>query len=158
MHGFHLETLKNVCVAAEKTIGNLLAMPDFPKDRMGGYLTIRDGFCDIIFITVLLGSCKAARARDYHAFSIEKAHRLFCNKGHISSWQSRVETDNMYGGAIRALSCNHIYSFSGLPELADEVVCLETAIHHGSITRDDAEGITKISNNTMYRQYLAKHV
>lgn len=80
------------------------------------------------------------------SFCMEKAQRLAANAHHLSSHQSRKvnpenkdDPGNKWGGAIRA---RYIVSFSGLPELADEALCVCVADFAGWL--EDRSSITII--------------
>jgi hypothetical protein len=49
--------------------------------------------------------------------------------GHVSSWESRDPGHDRWGGAIRIEDL--IFSFSGLPELADEALMLGVGLMYG---------------------------
>jgi len=100
-----------------------------------GYLTLMDGITGEIILTVPFGEIPVEKREKYLRLSQEKAQRLFTQitinlpsgtTHHTSSFQSRNEEKEQYGGAIY---CNFhsfsiILSFSGTPELADEAMML----------------------------------
>jgi hypothetical protein len=82
---------------------------------------------------------------DYLYFSHEKAERLAKHPILISSWQTRVEMLQMYGGAIR---CGQfILSFSGFPERWDEILMLLVARRCQLIDEDQQAAILQVSRN-----------
>ncbi len=106
------------------------AMPDpvrIPDARgKGGYLCVAslDGY---ILGILGLGKISKLKADKYFGLCQEKAKRLAANPDHLSSWQTRDESKNQFGGAIRT---NYvILSFSGFPELLDEAYVLHLAGH-----------------------------
>lgn len=97
--------------------------------RTGGWFTFwRRSDQDGIWAPVVgfsVGSVSADRFLKYDFFATEKAFRLSYLRGHISSWQSRDDSnpDRMkhnYGGAIKC--GDFIFSFSGFTEHEDEMV------------------------------------
>lgn len=136
---------------AERAFGIFREMresPAFPLDRYGGYLTIMERNSGRVLLTVPVGTCAKPKVKAYRDFSIEKADRVFGNPTHISSWETRNESEQKYGGAI--VAGDLILSFSGFPEHWDETLVLTLAARHGWITRDEAEAITKISDNQIF--------
>ena len=87
------------------------------EEKNGGYMCVTDaqGQLEAAF---LVGKVPLEKAKMYAFFAQEKATRLSLHKDHVTSWQSRNETEKKYGGAIRVN--DHIFSFSGLLELFDE--------------------------------------
>lgn len=82
-----------------------------------------------------------------HAFSQEKAARLV-NYSSISSYQTRDEKKNQYGGAIRA--GDRAISSSGFPEDRDEALDLSIALQLDWCTTDQAIDIAEISKNEFF--------
>ncbi|MFA5644582.1 MAG: hypothetical protein WC928_03610 [Patescibacteria group bacterium] len=106
-------------------------MEDRETDRRG-YLTLLDGLSGKIIFTVPFGEIPDEKREKYFEFSQEKAKRLFENfskKGHTTSFQSRDEEKQQYGGAIyiNYHSGAIILSFSGMPELIDEAIMIVLA-------------------------------
>lgn len=99
---------------------------DFPKGKDSGYCVVKDAATGRLLLAFQIGECPAEKVEKYLRLANEKADRLIANigAGHKSSWQSR-DGKEKWGGAIRAGKL--IFSFSGLPELADEAVMLCTA-------------------------------
>lgn len=96
------------------------------------------------------GEPDAKKALHYAQLCEEKARRLAQNPQHLSSWQSRDEKLDRWGGAIRVP--DYIISFSGLPELADEALMLKTALVLRVIDLRYANKVADLSNNTIFRQ------
>ena len=89
----------------------------------------------------------------YLRLSQEKAQRLFSNPLHFSSYQSRDEAKDMWGGAVREVST--ILSFSGLPdELADEALMLFVAYRAGWFVESRVLAIAGRSNNPYIVQII----
>ncbi|MEK7093109.1 MAG: hypothetical protein AAB927_01355 [Patescibacteria group bacterium] len=112
----------------------------------------------------LAGSANLDRASLYWVCSIEKPIRLSQNVhlGHVSSFQSRVP-DQLYAGAIMfrcvipELGSERvwvIFSFSGLPEMADEASMVIAAEHMNErgwkVDFDDLKKIIDTSKNSVY--------
>lgn len=84
----------------------------------------------------------------YRMFAQEKAWRLLSRPSDASSYQSRDEAHEKWGGAIRA--GDYILSFSGLPELVDEALMLVLAVRLELIGRAEAERIAALSHNAYF--------
>ena len=81
----------------------------------------------------------------YLSISCEKGERLAEYLDHVSSWQSRNEDSEMYGGAIR---CGpFIFSFSGLPEKWDEALMILLARKFHLLDVAQEEAIIQVSKN-----------
>ncbi len=107
-----------------------------------------------------VGPTLAKKRRRYNSPSLEKVYRLHRNPNHNSSWQSRKPDFDQWGGAIRA--GEYIFSFSGLPELADEAVMLATAVMLLLLTLEEACAIARLSDNQYFlkigvRAFLGRH-
>lgn len=143
----HLDT----CVTA------VIALLDEGEDeRTGGYCTIleRDDTDDDMELyqicTVRFGEVPEGKAGKYMSYSLEKATRLHHLPDDTLSWQSRDPGSGKWGGAIRTKTS--IFSFSGLPELADEAAMLFFAILMKELTPDAALQMAEISDNHYYRK------
>ena len=124
-------------------------MPENPKPhKQSGYLTIRRKIDGRILLAVQIGECPPHKASEYFKFSLEKGERLFHHSNHVSSWQSRDDKNEKWGGAI--IAGNYIVLFSGFPELLDEAVVLVLSLFFCWISHEKATGIAKISNNFFY--------
>lgn len=118
--------------------------------RTGGYLCFRDLATDAVFYAPM-GKIDPLKREKYIEFCQEKALRLSRNQEHFSSWQSRVVSDSQYGGAIRT-GFDEVLSFSGLPELVDEALCLAIAVIVGSLEHSAAEEIAALSSNPHFER------
>ena len=125
-------------------------LPDTDK-RGGGYLCVtkvRGGIPeDAPLCIVRLGEPAKEKISKYFEFSLEKASRLSDHRDHVSSWQSRDPENSRWGGAIRAE--DYILSFSGLVELADEAVLVNSAFKLGMITGEACSRIKEASGNDL---------
>lgn len=132
------------------------------QNRPGGAFCCADGITGIpYFISLVMPTLRFVdpplkpcisfeRAKKYLQFAQEKALRLSSHKRHFTSYQSRRVKEDKYGGAVRLISQNFIYSFSGLPEKGDEAVMLVVAVLEGSVGFEWAQAIAKKNKN----QYL----
>lgn len=77
----------------------------------------------------------------------KNGRRLLMNPDHVSSWQTRNAEEGQYGGAIRAN--DYVFSFSGLTEIADEAVLVETCLSLGLLSTLVAERIVEASANPL---------
>ncbi len=91
-------------------------------ERHGGYLTILDAETGQILVILACGTMNPEKREKYLHFSQEKALRLFENKDHNTSYESRDEENLKFAGAIRGEE--FIYSFSGPQEDVDEAICI----------------------------------
>ena len=86
-------------------------------EQRGGFLTIiGSNTGELLLLPEEIGNYDYEKRAKYKRFSLEKAQRL--HKGSrlklVSSFQSRDESHNRFGGAI--LAAEVIISFSGLPD------------------------------------------
>jgi len=120
-------------------------IPGFPKEKDSGYCVVKclEGRTLLVF---QVGQVPFEKVGKYLCLADEKANRLgiHAGLGHRSSWQSR-DGLNKWGGAV--LVGDLIFSFSGLPELADEAVMLLAARACGLMAHASACGIAHASNN-----------
>ncbi|GEM_PF-1678999 len=150
--------------------GTMLAIVDsvagqgsrlFCPDRTGGYFCVAYAYSGLPILIAEIGNPPADKVERYLTFAQEKAKRLAENPDHKSSWQSRDETKDQWGGAIRA--GRYILSFSGFPELVDEAVMLLTALkwdkrfggYNGDAIHQDVDEAAKASNNPHFAELLA---
>lgn len=130
----------------------------FKKDeRVGGIFCLADPLTGYPILTKVVGCVEQVKFPKYLRLCQEKAHRLACNPTHLSSWQSRDESAEKYGGAVRMKS--FIFSFSGLPELGDEALMLATAAYHYYLldhpeVLEEAEIIARMSENPYWNQMV----
>ena len=99
---------------------NELVPPEL--ERSGGYLTILDEKTGKILLILSCGIIPPAKADKYLKFSQEKAHRLFTNKNHKTSYESKDEIRLMFPGAVRGEE--GIYAFSGHQPDVDEAIAI----------------------------------
>ncbi len=108
--------------------------PLLPADeqwRRGGWLCVIDTRKDPYGRVVLhqqIGEVPTEKVDRYKLLSLEKAQRLIRYPDHRTSYETRNPACMQYGGAIRVNGC--IISFSGLPEVWDEILVLFAAWEH----------------------------
>jgi hypothetical protein len=117
-------------------------------EKLSGFLTIFDADKGRGVVTMPFGEIPADKLDKYFSISQEKAGRLYDHPENRSSWQTRDPDNNLWGGAIRVQ--NHIFSFSGLPELLDEALMLELTTRFGWLDYPDALEIAHLSNNPFF--------
>lgn len=130
----------------------------------GGYLTIASKLAGELLLCVRTGVIPhkddanptyQTKGRKYLHCSKEKARRLIETShlyGHMSSWQSRNEANDEFSGAVW---CDTFaVSFSGLPELVDEALCLVLSLHFNWIDVKRADKIAALSNNPYFKPLL----
>lgn len=105
-----------------------------------------------------VGEISTERFYKYMHFANEKPWRLAQHSDHISSWQSRDDSDpdpmkRKWGGAIR-LPHGPFLSFSGFSEHEDEMICVLTAKHMGLMGDEEIDQIVAISENVPLRSYI----
>ncbi|KKP89096.1 MAG: hypothetical protein UR94_C0043G0007 [Parcubacteria group bacterium GW2011_GWA2_36_10] len=114
-------------------------------DWRGGFLCIADAFTGLPWLIFNIGEVEEDRWEKCLAYCQEKARRLAEHPNHLASAESRDEDKGQWGGAIRADGI--IISFSGLPEMLDECLCLELAFYLDRLNFDDVITITQRSGN-----------
>jgi len=139
---------------AVKNISSIAKLLKY-ENRDYGYFTMRRKSDGRVLLVYQIGECPPEKAEKYMALSLEKSQRLFERHhdfGDISSFQSRKPCKGMWGGAICLKDV--IFSFSGLPELADEAVVLATAFQLDVISKRQIKRIIDISNNHFAKEYF----
>lgn len=140
------------------TINALKAHDD---KRDSGYLCILENDQTKIgeppLALVSFGEILWNKRQKYFKLSQEKACRLQKSAlSIVSSWQTRNETEDKYGGAVRA--GGYVLSFSGLPELADEafVLLIATAcgIANAELLRNEIA--LRSGSNKLYDEILMR--
>ena len=141
------------------------------RSKRGGVLTLVPNEFAIV-ITMNIGTVgDPAELATYFAFSREKAFRTYADflrdPFHtVSSWQTRQEDINRYGGAVlfrrgRISSPVDIISFSGLNEHVDEAISLIIGKEMRLASEDHIGRVIDISKNLVYRElyeaYVSKH-
>ncbi len=133
--------------AVEATVKQLI--PKFVEMREGGVFCVKNARTNSLLLLAPVGRFPEKKSARYFSFAQEKATRLYfkVKRGsrHLTSWQSRDEEKQRYGGAI--LADDLILSFSGLPELADEAVVAYVAFLFNLIGFSTALEIANTSNN-----------
>ena len=88
---------------------------------------------------------RAAATREY---AQEKVNRLLEHESHCASRLSRDPDQKKWGGAIRING--GFMSFSGLPEYADEALCLRLAVLFELLPSDRAVAIAQTTKNPFF--------
>jgi hypothetical protein len=117
----------------------------FPNERKGGCFCIADIQTGQPYLVVSIGKVAEEKLGKYFLLCQEKARRLAEHPEHLSSWQSRDERMDRFGGAIRTK--RYILSFSGLPQKLDEASMLAVAGRFGLMNRGEIEAIAAVSEN-----------
>jgi hypothetical protein len=84
--------------------------------------------------------------------ALEKTRRLSLNPEHVSAYETRDYANKRYGGGIRAHE--YLLGFSGMPEQADEALCVGIALCMGWLSLDQAATIFRISDNKLGRKVV----
>ncbi len=151
-------TLAEVAQETEVVLNRWLTLPSNPSpEKRGGYLSVTD-YIGRIQGPTLVGIVEGDKMEKYQQFSQEKVERLQERNWENSSWESRCPEENKWGGAARVYYCADAYqrwivfSFSGLPELADEALMLAVAVRLGIMDEKDARYIAGISSNPLFEE------
>ena len=123
-------------------------LPNNPNpEKKSGYFTVFRKEDGRLLLAAQIGECPSDKYEKYQLFSYEKGARVY-KRDDLSSWTSRDESKNKWGGAIS--TDDFILSFSGLPELADEAVVLVAALALKWANRRDVAAITNQSENPFF--------
>ncbi len=146
-------SLSSVLARVETVVGDAVQRIGNSAKRGGYFCLVEWGpDCSATICSVRIGAPSNGTALRYEQFAREKAWRLVANHGHMSSWQTRDEMAEKYGGAIRA--GKYILSFSGLPEIEDERAMLSVAVRLGLIPELQAAAIARTSSNIGFLEEL----
>ena len=135
---------RNIIDFAEIAVTDVQGLPNFSGHGSGGRLVVTDSASGSVLLSLLIGNVEPGDG----GFADEKAGRLRLHVDDKSSYQSRNEAKQEWGGAIRAGT--NIISFSGFMEPEDEAIALIIAVFVGLITIDEAEEIAGLSGNTIF--------
>lgn len=125
--------------------------------------TIRKGFCFVLCIRPggnvilegMVGKVRDFKQKKYYTFALEKILRL--SRGplfHNSSYETRNEANEQYGGAVRGK--NYFLGISGFArEHEDEAVAMAALVLHKQMDEAVAMDIATITKNKMFEQLLA---
>lgn len=119
----------------------------FPKERFGKIAPAE------VFKTI--GNIKPGKRALAKKRAQEKPRRLITHPGHVSSYQSRNEKRDRWGGAIATR--DYYLSFSGLPELCDEALTLIVGRTLGMLSDRQARRIAGISKNGLFVSWADTH-
>lgn len=137
--------LINSMEIAVKAFSELVTCP--APEKIGGVLTVLDSVTGMPLLIVPIGKLDEEKVEKYFNLSLEKAKRVF-STGLMSSWATRDPEASKWGGAIRCQ--RFIFSFSGLPEVGDESVCIAVAFWYNFINLGEIDKITAISGQSFY--------
>lgn len=142
------DELTRLLVRAEEVVQEAAGTLADPL-RTGGYFAIATPTGRILMVAQIGQIEESLRAETYLTCCMEKAIRLGLRREHLSSWQSRVEADAKYGGAIR--TAEYILSFSGLPEKWDEACMVKVACREKlTLSGADFQAIQSYSRNELF--------
>lgn len=100
-----------------------------------------------------VGKVPVGKEKRYWKLFQEKPRRMVEHPGHISSWQSRDEDVDHWGGAVAADLEPLAASFSGIPdELADEALAACVMNELGWMSHGRVQEIMRTSNNPYLRK------
>lgn len=133
----------------------------FSKDekwagKIGGYFCLADGCSGFPLLITPIGSNPIEKIANRIIICQEKAMRLAQHPAHFSSWESRDRSKDKWGGAVRLLEADLIFSLTGFPELGDEaIMCGATATHNSSVSNPNSlvilNEIAQRSNNPYWK-------
>lgn len=153
--------LHAIRLIAREGLDFLLA--EFPSmDGHGGYLCSKFiGDERFLLKPEIFGETETAE--ENIASSKEQATRLeeeYIRNSHVSSFQSRDPEKNKFGGSVIGTDpytrLEHIVSFSGLPEKANEALSTYISLGMRCLDLKKAERIAEISDNEFIRKILEK--
>lgn len=149
-HSIGGHTLDEIHDAVSRAVGAYLThRKNTDRVHKGGYCTVYNRITGEVVTTFQVGKPAVEKAERYRTLSVEKCTRLartHVEHGHVSSWQSRDEGRDLWGGAIMA--GEHIISFSGFaPDTVDEAIVVKAARELGWLADQDVLILTSISNN-----------
>jgi len=146
MSWFKKNLVPTIIEQAEGILSGMAELPDFPKDSTGGYFAVSDRMTGETLLLIPIGEVTDQNLIRYRGFCLEKARRLIQNPAR-----------ERYAGAV-FLPGNIVLSFSGLPELADEALCLILAIILDWTSKAYADEIATISTNKIYFRYTEEFI
>jgi hypothetical protein len=132
----NLVLLRNILQAASNIVAKFSNLDETfnSKKCAGGYLAVfetlkseqKEGVVKVLpLFVVAIGTFPNEEGEEYAKFAVEKGQRVIETQK-LTSYETRNEAENKYGGAIRTE--NYVLSFSGLsPDTADEAVVLAIA-------------------------------
>lgn len=129
------------------------------KNKAGGFfcmVPVRTGENTVRtpILIAELGMPDREKRQKYFSYCQEKAARLAAHPGHLTSWESRDPDAEQWGGAIRGRK--YIFSFSGFPEMLDEIFSIAVAHELELLEDNTAQGIAGITQNQYFDQWLQR--
>jgi len=151
--GLRVVNVNLFCRQVDNVLRILVAeAPDYPAGRNSGYCVVKRVDDGRTLLAFEVGTDPPDKFERHSQLANEKADRLiqmYKSNGHKSSWYSRNEKEDKWGGAIICVidGIQVAVSFSGLPEWADEALMLLAAASLNFIDRGDAGEIAMASQN-----------
>lgn len=124
------------------------------RERVGGYFCIARGDTGIPLLVKGIGLVSEDKQKKYFDFAQEKASRLASHSMHNTSAQSRNDEAQQYAGAIRG-SYGLIFSFSGMEQVLDEVICLTVAVMCRQLSTESANSIVSPESKKLFDSFCA---
>lgn len=127
-------------------------------DKCGGYLAVWTVYLNNVpgslELLARLGYTPEEKLAKRMEGAMEKCQRLDSGdgQGHLTSYESRNPEIGRWGGAVRGPQ--HIYAFSGLPELWDEAAMFVLAIRLYQLDEDDVLALISEERNPHLRPLL----
>ena len=128
-------------------------------DKCGGYLAVWTVYLNNVpgslELLARLGYTPEEKLAKRMEVAMEKCQRLDSGdgQGHLTSYESRNPEIGRWGGAVRGPQ--HIYAFSGLPELWDEAAMFVLAIRLYQLDEDVVLAAISEERNPHLRPLLA---
>ena len=148
----------DVTSKVEEVLESLTSLGGGGPENASGYFVLRERLGGGTVLVAEIGEYLLQNQKAFRdsASAREQGRRLLKRTDHISSWQSREEERQLYGGAI--IAGPWVPSFAGLSsEHANETVSLATSLHFEWIKPEDAAKVAKISQNTLFEEYVLKY-
>jgi hypothetical protein len=128
------------------------------KEEKGGFLRLyhdsNGNYLDEVFVDVFGFFKEPKKNRPiFEKFSEEKAKRLHKHHIHRSSYESRDEKKECFGGAIKTKN-GFIISISGMSEAEDEALALCLAIHLCWMEEKEAAKIASKKSLTILKRLI----
>lgn len=148
-YGITTDKLERAATRAVQTTIKVLGN-NFPQ-KQGAFVFLL--LCGSAFnVPMKFGEVPDDKRSKYKELSQEKARRLSGYHEHISSFQSRNEDEDLWGGAVRFGDI--IASTSGFNEYADEIVSVLTLNFLGIVDFNDCRLMLGPSNNRYWDEIV----
>jgi len=128
----------------------------FPKLRAGFCFALYNRLGCHLVLKGIVGKVRDFKLPKYEQLVEEKASRLITRHDDHTSYQSRNEDSEKYGGAVRGKDC--ILSISGLAtEHQDEAVALTLLVLMDQISAQEANDIAELTGNKLFEELLVAY-